>query len=498
MKIAVLQSSYEGSNSCFKEADNYDCNPGNLYGPSEHTFTSVMVRKRTAVADVLAAAREGYDMYINLCDGAFDEDRAGVEVIHALEAFGLPYTGADAAFYSLSKDKMKCIAQQAGVRTAPFVFARDGEGVEAAGRLLRFPVIVKHPNSGGSIGMTRRSKCGGVEELREQAGLFLRDFGGVLVEEFIAGREFTVLVAEDAAGPEGVHVYPPVECAFPPGEEFKHFDMKWTEYGAMVWGRVEEAGLAGRLQEAAGRAFAALAASSYARLDFRSDDHGEIFFLEINANPGIFYPAMDGSADIILALAAGHRPFVDRIMERALARHRRARPAYEVRLSAEGGRPGLFARRDLAPNETIARNEAAPLPLACAHGPLPRPHSASPPPAPPPAPPPRLSSSTRAAATGCAARPAPSRAALPWAPSEGARRQVRGGEGGAGANAAFRGLDLVATRDIPRGHEILVPARELCVAGPACAWPDRLAAAACASAGGASDVDVGTAATACS
>jgi len=36
-----------------------------------------------------------FDVYINLCDGDGNEDRAGIEVIHALEKLKLKYTGGD-------------------------------------------------------------------------------------------------------------------------------------------------------------------------------------------------------------------------------------------------------------------------------------------------------------------------------------------------------------------------------------------------------------------
>lgn len=49
---------------------------------------------------------------------------------------------------------------------------------------------------------------------------FLGAFGGALVEEFIAGREFTVLVAEHTQGgtEQPLTVYNPMECIFSKGE----------------------------------------------------------------------------------------------------------------------------------------------------------------------------------------------------------------------------------------------------------------------------------------
>ena len=52
-------------------------------------------------------------------------------------------------------------------------------------------------------------------------------FGASLIEEFIDGREFSVLVVENADDPLKPFAYRPVEFCFPSGDSFKHFDMKW-------------------------------------------------------------------------------------------------------------------------------------------------------------------------------------------------------------------------------------------------------------------------------
>lgn len=53
-----------------------------------------------------------------------------------------------------------------------------------------------------------------------QVRKFIGEYGGALVEEFIAGREFTVLVAENPhdGTEQPLTVYTPVECIFSQGE----------------------------------------------------------------------------------------------------------------------------------------------------------------------------------------------------------------------------------------------------------------------------------------
>jgi D-alanine-D-alanine ligase len=69
LKICTLQSSYEGSNAPFKDFDLY-CDPA-IHMP-EHAWSKVFVKKATAVQQIRDLAKEGYDLFVNLCDGAFD------------------------------------------------------------------------------------------------------------------------------------------------------------------------------------------------------------------------------------------------------------------------------------------------------------------------------------------------------------------------------------------------------------------------------------------
>ncbi len=46
----------------------------------------MFLKKATSTADLIKMVNSGkYDVYLNLCDGAWDEDRAGKDVVEALE-----------------------------------------------------------------------------------------------------------------------------------------------------------------------------------------------------------------------------------------------------------------------------------------------------------------------------------------------------------------------------------------------------------------------------
>eukprot|EP00667_Euglena_gracilis_P006492 EG_transcript_6549 len=325
MRVCVLCPSYEDSTSVFKGIDPA-CDPSVwMKHLPEYTFESHFIKKASAMLQVRALVQsQKFDVFINLCDGAWDEDRAGAEVVKALEMLSAPFTGASSEFYEPSKETMKMVANYEGVRTPNYVFAYSPEDVEDAVQNLNFPMIVKHFNGYSSIGMTKDSVCGTPEELRREARRFTGEFGGALIEEFIDGREATVLVAENPDDPANPLALLPVECCFPPGETFKHFQLKWTDYDGLQWRPITEPGVVAELQAAAKRMFLGLRGVSYGRGDFRiCRKTGEVHFLEMNPNCGVFYPPDDpGSADCILRLdPLQHSGFIQLILRAALARH---------------------------------------------------------------------------------------------------------------------------------------------------------------------------------
>ena len=101
--------------------------------------------------------------------------------------------------------------------------------------------------------------------LRRETERIIQTYGAALIEEFIEGREFTVLVTESRDESEEAWVFEPVEFCFPPGETFKHFDLKWKDYELMETRPVTDTGLAARLREVSALTFAGLEGSGYAR-----------------------------------------------------------------------------------------------------------------------------------------------------------------------------------------------------------------------------------------
>lgn len=244
---------------------------------------------------------EGVDVFINLVDGTPDDPLSGIGLVQMMEKLGVAFTGADSKFFDPSRQEMKSYAKKANVPTPSWVMVDRVEDVERVAKRLRFPVLVKPPHGYASVGITRDSRCENVEQLKVQVGREIELFGRGLLEEFVEGREFTCLIAENPDDENTPITFKPVEFIFPQGECFKHYDMKWVDYERMSVAPVNDKRVEKTLREQTARLFKAMDGNGYARCDYRMAADGTIYMLEINPNCGIFYaPDEPGSADFSL------------------------------------------------------------------------------------------------------------------------------------------------------------------------------------------------------
>jgi D-alanine-D-alanine ligase len=109
------------------------------------------------------------------------------------DLLNLPYTSCDAATSAITFNKRYTVAVAAfsGIPVARSVHVFRHSPMSASAILsdLRLPVFVKPNNGGSSIGMSRVNVAGDLDAALEKA---FREDDQVLVEEFIAGREFTI------------------------------------------------------------------------------------------------------------------------------------------------------------------------------------------------------------------------------------------------------------------------------------------------------------------
>jgi D-alanine-D-alanine ligase len=297
------------------------------------------------------------DLVFNIAEGLKGRNRES-QVPALLELLDIPYTGSDPATLSIALDKglAKKIVRQHGIQTPNFQLMATGKE-----RLLkdfnRFPLIVKPVAEGSSKGVVSKSVCHGEGELREVVREILEKYQQpALVEDYIAGREFTV----GLLGEKRPKVLPPMEVVFldktekTPVYSFQH-KLEWNDRIRYdVPAKLDPSQLE-RLKSASRGAFMALGCRDVARMDFRMDEKGRIFFLECNPLPGL----TPGWSDLVLiAQGSGidYRSLIGEILSGAIRRYKER----EQRKNAGGNgltvRPGLEERAV----QSEARPEARP------------------------------------------------------------------------------------------------------------------------------------------
>ncbi|MBN8583088.1 MAG: hypothetical protein J0L96_20655 [Anaerolineae bacterium] len=276
----------------------------------------------------LAESKE-FDVFLNICEGYEFEDEEddeigyeADEVVQALERLDLPFTGADSHCFDPTREEMQTIADANNIGFAKGYRVNSVEEAEELVKNLRFPIMVKHPKSYGSMGMIKESRANTVEEVLAQVKRLCAEFGAARMEEFIVGKEFNVLIVDNPKDLSQPFVYPPAQLIFPEGEEFWHTDIKWDYNIPFDFNEVTEPDLRTRLQDIGRRMFLAMGLSGYGRCDVRMNDQGELFILEINPNPAIMLaPEEYGPADyMILYDKDGYKGFFERIFESAHVR----------------------------------------------------------------------------------------------------------------------------------------------------------------------------------
>ncbi len=291
----------------------------------------------------LQIASTPVDVVFNIAEGFKGRSRES-QVPSLLELLDIPYTGSDPAALSVSLDKAvaKRMVRTHGILTPDYLVMNTGK--ERVPRELAFPLLVKPVAEGTSKGVTKKSIAKDEDELREVARELIAKYRQpALAETYVAGREFTV----GLLGERRPRVLPPMEIVFldpTDSTPIYSFEMKqdWNDQIRYeVPAKLTEREL-DRLERAARECFAALGCRDVARIDFRIDPEGRIFFIECNPLPGL----TPGWSDLVLiAQAAGieYRALIGEILSFAIRR-------YQERERERARRERAAAERDSGQN----------------------------------------------------------------------------------------------------------------------------------------------------
>ena len=253
------------------------------------------VQRIDGVMELLARlhAGERWDLVLNLAEGLSGRNRES-QVPMLLELFDLPYVGSDALTMGLTLDKAvaKRIVASYGVPTPAAVEVRSLDELCTEG--LRFPVIVKASQDGSSRGLEDASLVRRPEDLPARVERVLSCYRQpALVEEFVPGLEYTVLVMGNPSSARfPTRAFPPVQVVVGGepmgGDVFYTFDGIADDGLGYVCPPIagDDATIAA-VADLGERACIALEIADLARVDVRLDEAGEPSFLECNPLPSL-------------------------------------------------------------------------------------------------------------------------------------------------------------------------------------------------------------------
>jgi D-alanine-D-alanine ligase len=231
------------------------------------------------------------EMVFNLCETVDENPQLAWHPAALLELIGIPFSGSPSSALMLTTDKLltKQLLKTSGIKTPTW---RVFDGMNKYYRNgIHYPAIVKPRFEDASIGIDQESIFPDGKTLTKKLDDLSARFGSLLIEEYIEGREFNVSVF----GYPYPRVLSPAEIEFVdfPENIFRivGYRAKWdknsfeyhntprsfpTDLPEFLMRGIEKTAL---------ECCRVFMLRDYARVDMRIDSEGNIYVLEINANP---------------------------------------------------------------------------------------------------------------------------------------------------------------------------------------------------------------------
>lgn len=263
------------------------------------------------------------DIVLNICEGYKGRNRES-QVPLLLEMKGIPFVGSDALTLGITLDKVmaKKIFMADGIPTPRFFVADSLENLEQLENKhkLTYPLIVKTRHEGTSKGLTENSRVRDFKSLKREVEIVLtRYHQTALVEEFIRGTECTVPVLGNK-NPQAMPVAQIcIDGKLELADKFFTFDMVAYDGLKYVCPSKFSPLLIKKLQDLALKAYRAVECLDFGRVDFRIDEKGNPYVLEINPLPSL------AEADVFnifpVLIGSNYDETINKILEFALERY---------------------------------------------------------------------------------------------------------------------------------------------------------------------------------
>jgi len=241
------------------------------------------------------------DIVLNICEGIGSRNREA-QVPMILETYGIPYIGSDGLTMSLTLDKImtKKVLIADKIPTPRFMGINKLDDLADLDH-MEFPLIIKLRQEGTSKGISDESVVHNKKELKKRAEFLFDRYKNspLIIEEFIAGSEFTVAVI----GNSPAEALPPIQVLINEkldlGELIYTFDK--INSGEIVYlcpAKISR-NLEKKLVDLTLRTYKAVDCLDFGRVDFRVDKKGNPYVLEINPLPSLHIEDAYGISSVV-------------------------------------------------------------------------------------------------------------------------------------------------------------------------------------------------------
>ena len=269
------------------------------------------------------------DLVFNRAEGVRGESRES-HVPAVLEMLGIPYVGANvlSSAVCLNKGWAKKFLTYHKILTPEFHILSNLKQIN--GSDFKFPLILKPNEEGSSVGINEDNVVSDKLQLSRKLSAMLNEYQQpILVEQFIQGREFSVGVLNPLSrNPQVLAILEIDFSKFPAdvggvyGQRAKTIYEELDHYICPAKMPLE---LKKKLQQISISICKVLTVPDFARIDFRMDKTGKIYFLEINPLPGMDFDLENKDISFFpyMAFKSGYTydQLVERILDSAIQRY---------------------------------------------------------------------------------------------------------------------------------------------------------------------------------
>lgn len=239
----------------------------------------------------------------------------------------LNFTGSsrDILEYDSNKVKAKMHLTNKGIKTASYFIAIPGQYKTASELPVTFPLFLKPLDAANGNGIDDLSFVKNFMDFESKVSSLYQLYNQpILAEEYLDGREFTVAVIKQNDNNlllSAVEIIPPLSAN---GLRILGSQAKKDDSETMVV--IEDNEIRNNVMELAAAAFKNLDVRDFGRIDIKSNQSGECFFMEANLVPGMTYGSSYFPEACKLAHNFDYNKVVELILSSGIARHSSSLP----------------------------------------------------------------------------------------------------------------------------------------------------------------------------